>query len=157
MALVGTTAYQVLHELFLAFSASSTHIVLALSIPFLVHELFIAFSVHLISTLFWLSVFYFCPSFFRFFPFCSHARSLLVQALFDAAKVARGDRVLILGGAGAVGLLAIQLAKSAGSHSSGSMWRETERVCGLFLYFPCHALLSATHRVRNDHVLMWVA
>src|ERR1700722_7165438 len=38
------------------------------------------------------------------------------QGLFDHAKVERGDRVLVQGGAGAVGGFAIQLARLHGAH-----------------------------------------
>ena len=37
------------------------------------------------------------------------------QMLFDIAKIKAGDRILILGGATSVGMIAIQLAKSAGA------------------------------------------
>ena len=37
-------------------------------------------------------------------------------ALFDTAQIERGMRVLIRGGAGALGSIAVQLAKGAGAH-----------------------------------------
>lgn len=38
------------------------------------------------------------------------------QALFDVAGLARGQRLLITGGSGGVGSLAVQIAKAAGAH-----------------------------------------
>lgn len=38
------------------------------------------------------------------------------QGLYDRAKLARGERVLVHGGAGAVGIFAIQMARSRGAH-----------------------------------------
>ena len=38
------------------------------------------------------------------------------QGLFDRAKIRSGERVLVHGGAGAVGVFAIQLARRAGAH-----------------------------------------
>ncbi len=38
------------------------------------------------------------------------------QGLFDRAKLQAGERVLVHGGAGAVGIFAVQLARSRGAH-----------------------------------------
>ena len=47
-----------------------------------------------------------------------------LQLLFDHARVAPGERVLILGAAGSVGAYAVQLARSAGVHVIGAMRRD---------------------------------
>lgn len=54
------------------------------------------------------------------------------QGLFDHAKLQPGERVLIQGGAGAVGLFAVQLAKSRGAHViATASARNLEFVAGL--------------------------
>ncbi len=42
------------------------------------------------------------------------------QGLFDRAKLRQGERVLVHGGAGAVGVYAVQLARNAGAHVSAT-------------------------------------
>jgi NADPH:quinone reductase-like Zn-dependent oxidoreductase len=54
------------------------------------------------------------------------------QGLFDRAKLQAGERVLIHGGAGAVGIFAIQLARSRGAHVITTVSaRNSEFVMGL--------------------------
>jgi NADPH:quinone reductase-like Zn-dependent oxidoreductase len=44
-----------------------------------------------------------------------------LQMLFDHARITRGQRVLILGAAGAVGAFAVQFARDAGAHVIGTV------------------------------------
>src|SRR6516225_3897977 len=43
------------------------------------------------------------------------------QGLFDRAKLQPGERVLVHGGAGAVGIFAVQLARSRGAYVSATV------------------------------------
>ena len=56
------------------------------------------------------------------------------QALFDAGQLHAGRRVLILGGAGGVGLFAVQFAHSKGAYVITTTWRG----CRYRLYQDAH-------------------
>ncbi|MFZ6735140.1 NADP-dependent oxidoreductase [Undibacterium sp. Ji42W] len=49
------------------------------------------------------------------------------QAIFDLAKLASGQRLLITGGSGGVGSMAIQLAKDAGAHVTAMASQRNEK------------------------------
>src|SRR5215813_12950428 len=49
------------------------------------------------------------------------------QGLFDSARLQAGEQVLVHGGAGAVGLFAIQLARLRGAHVTATRPHETLR------------------------------
>jgi NADPH:quinone reductase-like Zn-dependent oxidoreductase len=73
-----------------------------------------------------------------------------LQMLFDHARVAPGERVLILGAAGGVGAYAVQLARSAGVHVIGTVRtdHDTSYVQRMGANEVVDAAVSIEHAVR---------
>lgn len=82
------------------------------------------------------------------------AATTALQALRDAAKVTEGDRVLIVGAGGGVGLFAVQIARALGAHVTA--------VCGprsveLVRSLGAHEVIDYTTRDLSKSPAAWNA